>query len=102
MSIKPKIKFSLIIVVVTALVFSMSTSMSNNVFAAGNPQNGFGKAASECASSKTCPTPSGPGSMGQHASSFSEPREGIGNVAKDFGCSVSDLGKLLSHNEPCS
>ena len=98
---KYNLKFSLALIVI-ASIFTMSTSITARVYAAGDPQNGFGKAASGCASSKTCPTPSGPGSMGEHASSLSEPREGIGSVAKDHGCSVSDLGKALSNSGPNS
>ena len=95
MSIKPKVKFSIVAVIALALAFSVSTSVMNNAFAStesdeSSTANHFGKAASECASSKTCPTDDedGKGSMGEHSSSFSgEKRSGIGNVGEDIiGC----------------
>jgi len=43
-----------------------------------------------------------PDSVGKYVSSFDTSREGIGNVAKDNGLSVSDLGKALdAYGPPC-
>ncbi|MGN6350621.1 MAG: hypothetical protein ACTHL3_04080 [Candidatus Nitrosocosmicus sp.] len=109
MSIKPKIKFSIVTVVVTALVFSMSISMMSSVFAASDTSstaNHFGQAASGCASTKTCPTDGGGGSMGDHAKQFAgEPHVGIGNVGqKDFGCTEKvkpgQLADMLASPSP--
>jgi len=109
MSIKPNLKFAIVTVVVTALVFSMSVSMMNSIFAASDTSstaNHFGKAASGCASTKTCPTEGGGGSMGEHASSFAgEKRSGIGNVGQDaFNCpekvKPGQLADMLASSNP--
>jgi len=53
---------------------------------AGNPKNGFGSTASQVAQDKgpNTGTP-GKGGLGEHASSQEEPREGVGNVARNDG-----------------
>lgn len=86
-----------IIVIVAAAGLSVATTTNVLVpaFAAGHtPQNGFGKASKDLATN--CP----PGTYGQHASSFPTPRSGIGNVAKDNGLTVSQLGQALDSNGP--
>jgi hypothetical protein len=35
------------------------------------------------------------GDIGQHSSSQSEPRAGVGNLAQDFGTSVGGVGQFL-------
>ncbi len=90
-------KSLLTISIVTILGFVAIGGMSINshVFATTNdPQNGFGKGASELGKS---------GEMGTHSSNpdptdddHDTPRQGIGNVAKEHNCSVSELGKALS------
>lgn len=108
-----KTKFLPIIAIVTASILLSTFSGLSIAMASSDPQNGFGKAASECAKEKSCPTDDGEGSMGEHSKAGSdftgEPpfkngdddkngRMGIGNVAKGVceSDSVSDLGDVLS------
>jgi hypothetical protein len=76
--------------IAAGLSIATATNVLVPQFAAGQtPQNGFGQASKSFATQ--CP----PGTLGQHSSSFSTPRTGIGNVAKAFGTSVSGLGNTL-------
>ena len=100
------------IAILTGFILMSTFSGLNNAVASSDPQNGFGKAASECAKEKSCPTSDGEGSMGEHSKAgdaAGEPpfnsgdgdkngRMGIGNVAKAIceSDSVSDLGNVLS------
>jgi hypothetical protein len=84
-----KAKLTVLAMIAAGLSIATTTNVLVPAFAA--PQNGFGQASKDFATS--CP----PGSVGQHSSSFAGgSREGIGNVAKDLtGGSVSDLGNTL-------
>jgi len=90
-----KTRLTFLALIVAGLAIATSTHVLVPALAARHdPQNGFGQASKDFATN--CP----PGSVGKHASSFSTPREGIGNVAKDHGLSVSDLGKTLDYGGP--
>jgi hypothetical protein len=107
-----KTKFLPAIAILAGFILMSTFSGLDNAMASSDPQNGFGKAASECAKEKSCPTSDGEGSMGEHSKAgdaAGDPpfnsgggdkngRLGIGNVAKALcdSDSVSDLGNFLS------
>jgi hypothetical protein len=71
-----------------ALVVALGSSMIISSAKALPDNSGFGQASKALAGSS-------PGAMGDHASSFDSPRDGIGNVAKSNGLSVGQLGCFL-------
>jgi hypothetical protein len=79
----------IILAAIAATGFLAISNISISAFAEGKlPESGFGQASKDLATSS-------PGATGEHASSFPTPREGIGNVAKDNGLTVGQLGCAL-------
>lgn len=78
------------IAVAGVLAAAATMAMSGSAQAAGNDgTNCWGVVSSQAARSS--------GGLGEHASSFDEPRLGIGNVARLFGLSgPGELGSLLA------
>ena len=75
-----RVVVSVVVVLVLAATMAALPAFAGGETDEGNPKNGFGSAASHQATNKE---DDGKGGLGRHTSSQEEPRDGVGNVARD-------------------
>ena len=75
-----RVVVSVVVVLVLAATMAALPAFAGGETDEENPKNGFGSAASHQATNKE---DDGKGGLGRHTSSQEEPRDGVGNVARD-------------------